>query len=622
MKTHLSYRQTKLFSSLFFLFFIFQLEGHEGPDPLGHWLGRSDRVKDGKLISRLGPNGNLSFKPSFIKDKEGESLLFEGPKAGCLLAKDFMSVIDSLPSNALTVSAWVSVSTPREWGGIIGVIQDNGDREKGWVLGYNESSFYFGLSTEGADDGDGKMTYLIAKTRYSLGKLYYLTATYDGNNTEIYVNGKMENTTTTQSGNILYPDTAPYVLGAYQDADEFYPHHGRIRDIKVFGHAAAAEWVTKEFADNESLSTEEWNDIEPSFELLVEPYLQFATKTSITVMWQTSLEASSIVHYGPTIACDQAIEGNTSGIHEVVIEGLEPETQYFYRVESKSVAGTSYFSEPATFKTAVNEETPFAFAVISDTQGNPKVSGELAKLAWGQRPSFLLHPGDLVSTGKNRDHWLKHFFPGMRPLINHVAFYPVLGNHEQNAKHYYNYVSLPNPEYYYAFDYGNARFFMIDTNQKVHPDSVQFKWLEKELAKSDAKWKFVCHHHPPYSSDENDYGNLWKTNQGNHGDQRARELVPLYENYGVDVVWNGHIHSYERTWRVLGGKAVEAGGPFYMITGGGGGGLETPAPTRPFFQNNVRRGHHYVMVHINGGTLEMKAFTLDDRLFDYHKIEK
>jgi len=617
-----NYGPTKLFCTLFILLFVVKVDGHEGPDPLGHWMGQSDRVKDGKLMSRLGPNGSLFFKPRFSKDKEGESLLFEGPKARCLLAPDFKSVSYSLPTKALTVSAWVSVNTARQWGGILGVIQDNGNSEKGWVLGYNESTFYFGLATEGADDGDGAMTYLKANTKYDLGKLYHVAATYDGNKTEIYINGKVENSITAQSGSILYPDSAPYVLGAYQDADEFYPHHGRIREVKLFGQTATADWVAKEFAHNDSLATEKWNEIEPSFAVLVEPYLQFATKASMTVMWQTSQTASSIVHYGSTISCDQTIEGNASEIHEVVIEGLEPETQYFYRVESRSVGGTSYLSEPATFKTAVNQETPFAFAVISDTQGNPKVSGELAKLAWGQRPSFLLHPGDLVSTGKNRDHWLKHFFPGMRPLINHVTFYPVLGNHEQNAKHYYNYVSLPKPEYYYAFNYGNARFFMIDTNQKVNPGSVQYNWLEKELANSDAEWKFVCHHHPPYSSDENDYGNLWKTNQGKHGDLRARELVPLYEKYGVDVVWNGHIHSYERTWRVAAGKAVQSGGPFYMITGGGGGGLETPAPTRPFFQNNVRRGHHYVMVHINGGTLEMKAFTLDDRLFDYYKIEK
>ena len=181
-----NYGRTKLFCSFFVLLFVVHVQGHEGPDPLGHWLGHSDRVKDGKLMSRLGPDGSLSFKPAFIKDKEGESLLFEGPKASCLLAKDLKSVINSLPSNALTLSAWISVSTPRQWGGILGVIQDNGDREKGWVLGYNESTFYFGLATEGADDGDGKMTYLKAKINYELGKLYHLTATYDGNKTEIF----------------------------------------------------------------------------------------------------------------------------------------------------------------------------------------------------------------------------------------------------------------------------------------------------------------------------------------------------------------------------------------------------------------------------------------------------
>ena len=204
-------------------------------------MGRSDRVKDGKLISRLGPNGSLSFKPRFSKDKEGESLLFEGPNARCLLASDFKSVSDSLPTKALTVSAWVSISTAREWGGILGVIQDNGDKEKGWILGYDESTFYFGLATQGADDGDGKMTYLKAKTKYRLGKLYHVTAAYDGNKTEIFINGKAENSTSIQSGDLLYPDAAPYVLGAYQDANEFYPHHGRIRDVKLFGQAAQAE---------------------------------------------------------------------------------------------------------------------------------------------------------------------------------------------------------------------------------------------------------------------------------------------------------------------------------------------------------------------------------------------
>ena len=92
-----NFSSKSLFCTGLVLFLTLQSKGHEGPDPLGHWIGNSDRVKDYKLISRLGPDGSLSFKPTFIKDKEGESLLFEGPKAICLLAADFKSVSDSVP---------------------------------------------------------------------------------------------------------------------------------------------------------------------------------------------------------------------------------------------------------------------------------------------------------------------------------------------------------------------------------------------------------------------------------------------------------------------------------------------------------------------------------------------
>ena len=132
-------------------------------------------------------------------------------------------------------------------------------------------------------------------------------------------------------------------------------------------------------------------------------------------MWHTSATATSVVHYGETIDCSNSVELNPSRIHEVVLKDLNPNTQYFYRVESTTPGGKQYKSEPATFRTAVYTDTPYAFAVISDTQGNPTVSGQIAQLAWEQRPSFVLHSGDLVSTGSDHNHWLEHFFPGMRP---------------------------------------------------------------------------------------------------------------------------------------------------------------------------------------------------------------
>ena len=131
----------------------------------------------------------------------------------------------------------------------------------------------------------------------------------------------------------------------------------------------------------------------------------------------------------------------------------------------------------------------------------------------------------------------------------------------------------------------------------------------------------MSYHHPSYSSDEDDYGNLWK-GKSTWGDMRIRPLTKLFDRYGVDLVWNGHIHSYERTWPIRDGRVVERDGTVYVVAGGGGGGLEQAGPIRPPFQNNVRRSHHFVFVAVNGRTLELKSFDLDGRLFDTTTIRK
>ncbi|XZE55464.1 metallophosphoesterase [Planctomycetaceae bacterium SH139] len=551
----------------------------------------------------------------------GQSVRFRRGQTA-VVAKDYQTVAQYLPKRALTVSVWAAIDSPEKWGGLIGVMEDDSETERGWSVGYDEKVFTFALSTNGADDGDGDMTYLKGTTEWKPGRLYHVAAVYDGQLMELYVNGKLEATSKEQSGDILYPSAAPYVVGGYRDSNEDYRLEGRIAEVSVYDVAAKSAWVEHEFEHQQMLAQQEAKLANVGEGFIVHPYLQYGTQTSMTVMWQTSRAGSTKVNWGETSDCrEQTMLDGVRDLHEVTLTGLSPETQYFYSVETICEDGSVVESEVLTFSTAVKRSTPFAFAVISDTQGNPTVSLQLATMAWAQRPNFCLHAGDLVSTGKNPEHWTQHFFPGMKPLIERVPFYPVLGNHEQNAKNYFDYVALPNPEFYYHFQYGNAEFFMIDSNRNVDPGSEQYKWLEEKLAASNANWKFVCHHHPPYSSDENDYGDLWKSNKSTRGDLRVRQLSELYDRYEVDIVWNGHIHSYERTWPVKNEEAARRG-TIYMITGGGGGGLETAGPFRPFFQNNVKRGHHYCLVAINGETLELKAFDLEGRLFDSVAVTK
>ncbi len=604
-----------------FLWSAAAVSADNGPTPLFNWSFQEKFQSEGGLQAQKGFTLPLD---------QGKTL--PTPRGLALLERRTTSAVPAegldLPTGNLTVSAWFSVHEPIVYGGIVGAQEDNGNAETGWVLGYDQSRFYFALSTDATNDGDGRLVFLRSTTRFTKGRLYHVVGTYDGDQAVIYVNGKREQATDAVGGGIVYEKGTQFAVAGYRDRNEDYPHIGEVVSVQVYDVTAKAKWVEQEFAHNAALANEKPFDLEAHkpFELLISPYLQFGTRTDITVMWETSKASVGEVRFGETAECAQSVTGaDFATIHEIQLTGLKVGTQYFYRTISTYEGGQGrqqIESEVRTFQTDSTPDAAFAFAIISDTQGNPDVAGALASMAWEHRPNFLLLPGDLVSTGGVKSQWVNEFFFSMEPLISRVPFFPVLGNHEQNAMNYYNYASLPEPEYFYTFQRGNAQFFMIDTNKRCDPGSEQYQWLEKTLAASKAQWKFICHHHPPYSSDENDYGDLWTQNKSRRGDLNARNLSALYDQYGVDIVWTGHIHSYERTWRIRAGRPVQEGGPIYMITGGGGGPLETPGPFRTPFANLVRRGHHYAMVWINGGQFEFKAYDLEGRLFDTFSIRK
>lgn len=367
---------------------------------------------------------------------------------------------------------------------------------------------------------------------------------------------------------------------------------------------------------------------EPGFAVM--PYMQYSTQTSMTILWETQEAATSLVEYGealpqasaPNLSRSVSLDGLRQ-MHEVELPGLRPETNYFWRVASQTAAGVRYVSPVYTFKTAVKDSTAFMFALIGDTQRNddtPWAWSVISKQIWRTRPSFVVLAGDLVDWGPRKEDWTEHFFPGGHPLMARVPLFSVLGNHEGDADYYYQYMANPRPEYYYAFTYGNAEFFMIDSNRDLSEGSEQYNWLDQALAKSKAVWKIVVHHHPPYSSDSDDHGNTY-TGLSSLG-TAARNLVPLFDKYHVDFDLFGHTHLYERSWPLTNDRINEQGGTIYINSGGAGGYVEAFAPTRSWFTLEQREGHHFCTFAIYDHSLVFKAIDYEGRVFDAFELRK
>lgn len=587
--------------------------------PVAHWVFDADGTSGKTVSDRVGKLNATLLGGAKVETKGTPHLALTGPDDGALVRASVPADAPFLPREALSVVGWVRPDEPTEWAALFGCFQDNGPSEFGTVVGFNKSKFYFGLTSATAK----KMTYLESKTEYQLGKWYHLAAVYDGKEMKLYVNGALDATSTEQSGPVLWAKEAPIVIGRYKDQNEDYPMQGGIKEVMLCASAIGADLVAAHFAADKELADAP-TTVPPGPRWVVEPYLQFVTRTGITVMWEANEPCTATVEYDTVTPMKKAVKvekPDTMG--EVALANLEPYTKYFYRVLVKDAQGRETASKVLSFMTAPGPTDAYSFAVIGDTQRNPVITGKVAKLMWERRPNFVVHCGDVVDDGASKAQWTGDLFKPAAELFGRVAVFPCIGNHEKDHPHYYKYFALPKPEYYYTYTYGNAQFFVLDTNGKrnLKPDGEQYKWLEKELAASTAKWKVCYHHHPVYSSDEDDYGNTWKGGT-TAGDVRTRDLVKLYEKYNVDVVFNGHIHVYERTWPIRDGKVDQKNGIVHVTSGGGGGGLEQFAPTPAFFKKEFLSDFHYCYVTVHNGTFELKAFDKDGRLFDSFGLKK
>ena len=177
------------------------------------------------------------------------------------------------------------------------------------------------------------------------------------------------------------------------------------------------------------------------------------------------------------------------------------------------------------------------FAVIGDMGTGKKPQYEVAEQMIRDRQKFpfefVIAVGDNLYGGSNpSDYENKFELPYKLLLDAGVNFYAVLGNHDNPNERFYKPFNM-NGQKYYTYKKGNVRFFALDSN---YMNPQQLSWLEKELQNSGSDWKICYFHHPLYSSG------------AFHGSSTELRLLlePLFIKYGVQVVFAGHDHVYER----------------------------------------------------------------------------
>jgi hypothetical protein len=185
-----------------------------------------------------------------------------------------------------------------------------------------------------------------------------------------------------------------------------------------------------------------------------------------------------------------------------------------------------------------NAKGSLKFAVIGDS-GEPGTGQRaIAKQmdAWrGRFPfEFVLMTGDnLYGPERPRDYAKKFEIPYKALLDGGVKFYAALGNHDDDGQTQYKPFNMDGKKYYSFRPKLGVRFFALDSG---YVDAKQLEWLEKELSASGSDWKIAFFHHPLYSSGET---------HGSAEEQRAL-IEPVFLKHGVNVVFMGHEHFYER----------------------------------------------------------------------------
>lgn len=316
-------------------------------DPDLHWVVASKNIEGATLAPLEGDRpATISGKPRLLGEPL-QALVLDG-KTHSLNAGKLGGL--ELPKKKLTVEAWVLIQNSQEWGGLAGLLQDNGDYERGFLLGFRQDRFCFALASEKAE----RLTYLMAKQSYEVGTWHHVAGTYDGRVMRIYVDGELAGETADQRGNIVFPPDAFLELGSYRDDNEFYRTDGMLHEVAIHYRTLSARQLRKNAeAKRGRLPALPAKDYSQALRVRG-PFVEMLDlDNSVEISWSSERAATYRLVFD-----DGRTEEQTGRRASIALSGFEPERRYEFRIQ-EIVSGDVVRETPKyAFDTTFNYEVP------------------------------------------------------------------------------------------------------------------------------------------------------------------------------------------------------------------------------------------------------------------------
>lgn len=302
------------------------------------------------------------------------------------------------------------------------------------------------------------------------------------------------------------------------------------------------------------------------------PYLQSGYTDKVTVCFRTDASVQPTVYFGQNRdSLNSSVLASSAGKdHFIDVTGLKPYTKYYYEVK----VGDAMLMDDAAdlfFRTHPSKDTNVKVHgwVLGDC-GTANDDQRAVRDAYynymGERATdLMLFLGDnAYDIGTDKEYQMAIFEDMYEERLKNTIAWSCIGNHDgysANSKKqkgpYYDIFHFPREgecgglpsgtEAYYSFDYGDVHFISLDSHESDRSvGGAMYTWAENDLSSTTAKWIIAFWHHPAYS-------------MGSHNSDKEKRLVqmrenfvPLMEKYGVDVIFSGHSHSYERSYMING----------------------------------------------------------------------